>query len=83
MSKTHRLKVVQPFFEMLLHGKNFEVRKNDRDYQVDDLLELGEFQQDQNLFTGRKVYAYIKSLIHLMDIPGLEHIDPLLETMWC
>lgn len=41
---THELKTIQPYFDAVLAGyKNFEVRRNDRDFHVGDTLILREF----------------------------------------
>lgn len=41
--KTHTLKTHSPYFGLVWDGiKTFEVRKNDRDYQVGDRLKLVE-----------------------------------------
>lgn len=42
--KTHELKLDVIYFDDVKSGKkNFEIRKNDRDYQVGDILELKAF----------------------------------------
>ena len=42
--KTHHLKCWPEFFEPICEGtKNFEIRRNDRDYEVGDLLILEEW----------------------------------------
>lgn len=39
--RTHKIKIDRCFFENVLSGrKRFEIRKNDRDYQVGDWLHL-------------------------------------------
>jgi hypothetical protein len=39
--KIHELKCVEPYFTDIITGmKSFEVRKNDRDFQVGDILHL-------------------------------------------
>lgn len=41
--KVHKLKTVQPFFnDVFYNRKDFEVRKNDRDFKVGDRLQLIE-----------------------------------------
>jgi len=43
----HELKLIQPFFEDVFRNKkNFEVRKNDRNFQVGDRLKLIEFPSE-------------------------------------
>ena len=55
---THELKVLPRYFKALLDGtKNFELRKNDRDYKVGDDLLLKEYVK--GMYTGRKVYKRI------------------------
>jgi hypothetical protein len=51
--KTHRLKTESKYFEAAVNGqKNFEVRKNDRGFQVGDTVYLDETIVD-GLPTGR------------------------------
>jgi len=51
---THELKILPQYFEDILHNsKNFEIRKNDRNYKVGDILILEEW--DNGKYTGRKV----------------------------
>ncbi len=55
---SHRLKTVQPYFDALISGaKTAELRKDDRTFQVGDLLLLDEWTG--NRFTGRFVAAEI------------------------
>ena len=43
----HRLKIKREYFkELISERKNFEVRKNDRDFKVGDFLELHEIDED-------------------------------------
>lgn len=61
----HVLKAVQPYFEMLWSGKkNFELRKNDRDYQVGDILYLHEYDPSIRRFCGRYV---ARKITHIID----------------
>jgi ASC-1-like (ASCH) protein len=61
----HRLKTIQPYFNEVVDGKkNFEIRKNDRDYQVGDTLLLEEYSTDTSDwgYTGvihRKTISYV------------------------
>ena len=68
---THELKLTEPFFSEVFTGnKNFELRKNDRDFNVGDILVLYEFDQRTRKYTGLYVRKQIKFI--LKDYPGLE-----------
>ena len=58
---THELKIQPQYFEDIISGtKTFEIRKNDRNYQVGDVLTLREFNNGEytNRFIRKRV-AYI------------------------
>lgn len=45
--KLHELKLQQPFFDDVYYNrKDFEVRKNDRDFKIGDRLKLIEYPSD-------------------------------------
>lgn len=53
MENVHRLKTWTPFFRDIKKGiKQFEVRKNDRNYEVGDTLILEEFDPIKKIYTG-------------------------------
>ncbi|NNV04637.1 DUF3850 domain-containing protein [Brevibacillus sp. MCWH] len=53
---THKLKIYPEFFKEVCSGKKtFEIRKNDRGFQVGDILLLQEFNPETNSYTGRVV----------------------------
>lgn len=57
-SKVHDLKIAPKYMDAQLAGiKNFEIRKNDRDFQVGDRLWLREWNGRD--YTGRKVTVYV------------------------
>jgi len=69
--KTHYLKTVQPFFSQVKSGtKTFELRRNDRDFQVGDEVYLQEYDLSNNSFSGQEVKAFITYV--LKDWAGLE-----------
>lgn len=83
---THELKLLPQYFNDVKNGiKNFEIRKNDRDYKVGDTLLLREWD---NKYTGREITRKI-DYIHKGDgqfgiaegycILGLQ--DPMLELI--
>ncbi|EAG6328088.1 DUF3850 domain-containing protein [Listeria monocytogenes] len=48
MSKSHELKILSEYFwDIVVEQKTFEIRKNDRDFQVGDLLILKEFKREK------------------------------------
>lgn len=59
--KHHYLKIIPEYYEAVKCGdKTFEVRLNDRNYQVNDVIHLQEF--NNGAYTGRelvKVVSYI------------------------
>lgn len=60
----HELKTIQPFFDDVSRGKkDFEVRRNDRDFKVGDDLRLREFDPDLLLYTGFSVYKTVKYIL--------------------
>ncbi len=57
---THELKILRKYFDDLMFGdKNFEIRKNDRDYHVGDKLILKEYEPDLHIYTGNVITATI------------------------
>lgn len=52
--KIHELKISPKYFEDVnSHKKNFELRKDDRDFKVGDLITLREYDNGQ--YTGREI----------------------------
>lgn len=41
--KHHKLKITPQYFKDIVNDKNFEIRKNDRDFKVGDMVTLQEF----------------------------------------
>lgn len=51
---THELKILPQYFEAIDSGdKTFELRLNDRDYHVGDMLYLREYSASCGGYTGR------------------------------
>lgn len=63
----HAVKIYPEYYESVKSGeKLFEVRKNDRDYKVGDLLALNEFNPDDKVageYTGRAIIAKISYVL--------------------
>lgn len=74
--KTHDLKTWPEFFEEVAAGrKPFEVRHNDRNFQVGDILVLREFRpipshNGAGSYTGRRITAHIEYLTSFGQIDG-------------
>ncbi len=67
--KTHTLKIWPELYDLVINGlKPFEVRRNDRDYQVGDVLQLREWSHE-NGYSGRESYWQVTYL--LAQCPGL------------
>ncbi len=58
------LKVWSEYFDAILsEEKTFEVRKNDRDFKVGDILQLREWDKDKSEYTGRYTSKVVKFIL--------------------
>lgn len=74
--KIHKLKTLSEYFvEQVLGNKRFEVRKNDRDFHVGDVLILEEYQGG---YSG--VVLYVRVTYVLRDFEGLKNGYVVLGT---
>jgi hypothetical protein len=72
MPETHTLKCWTPFYDEVVKGtKEFEVRKNDRNFQPGDEVIFKDYTPLSG-FSGRQARATIGYLLHLDDVPGLD-----------
>lgn len=80
--KIHELKILPEYFEAVTSGrKQFEIRRNDRDYKVGDLLYLREWNGEN--FTGdsyKVEVTYITDYMQrngyvVLGIKGLEEAE--------
>lgn len=87
---THELKILSEFFQPIFDGvKNFEIRKDDRQYQVGDILILRE--TNGHSYTGREVRVVITYILRdrnynkegycTMSIKPLENIEKIRRIM--
>ena len=61
--KSHELKILPEYYEAVVSGeKNFEIRKNDRGFEVGDILILKEWHHGR--YTGRQVNKRVQYIYH-------------------
>jgi ParB family transcriptional regulator, chromosome partitioning protein len=61
MMLTHELKCENPYFTDIWQGlKDFEIRKNDRNFRTGDIVILNEIESERK----RKIYAEIKYIAY-------------------
>lgn len=71
----HDLKIKPEYYRDVVNGdKTFEIRKNDRDYKVGDLLVMNEFRNGE--YTGSNVHCIVSYLVQ-----GSEEFG--LDKDWC
>ncbi len=76
---THDLKSLPDYFEPIFNGiKLFDIRKNDRDFKVDDWVLLREWDDKKEIYTGREIRKRISYILHGVG-PGA--ILPLVGVM--
>ena len=62
--KTHYLKTLPEYFKAVKdRTKNFELRINDRDFKVGDMLYLEEWSRDTSEYTGRRLVRKIEYIL--------------------
>lgn len=72
MRQVHYLKVLPQYFEPVDLGlKPFEIRFNDRDYQLDDILYLQEWDYKTERYTGHRCSKRITYILKDTDFLGL------------
>lgn len=60
---THELKIIPKWFTLVSKGiKNFEIRKNDRDYKIGDTLILKEWEKGR--YTGREIKREVEYVFY-------------------
>lgn len=69
--KVHKLKILPEYYKAQIEGKkNFEIRKNDRGYQVGDWILLKEYNPEIKKFTGRKVTVEVTYITNYQQKDG-------------
>jgi len=59
-----------PFRDVLYEAKTFDVRRNDRDFQVGDLLRLREYDPDTGTYSGEEIIVQVDYTITLPEPKG-------------
>lgn len=58
--KTHELKINQQYLKLIIDGrKNWEVRKNDRNFKEGETIIVKEYLPETNSYTGREAEGTI------------------------
>lgn len=66
----HKLKIIPKYFKEIVDGnKNFEVRKNDRNYKIGDTLILKEYDPIKKNFTGNYAKTTVMYILKDKDFP--------------
>jgi hypothetical protein len=72
MSHTHDLKTWSEHFQAVACGeKRFELRRDDRGFEVGDILKLNEYCPTTKIYSGNRITARITHI--LRNFEGLEH----------
>ncbi len=76
-SAIHILKVWPNFFHALgTREKWFELRKNDRNYRVGDVLILREYVPESSTYTGQVLVRWVRAVWRVDTLPGLVGTPP-------
>lgn len=68
---THYLKTLPHFFKASLDQvKTFDLRFNDRNYKVGDLIHLKEWDPKKEKFTGREIVREVRYILDTGDPVG-------------
>lgn len=60
----HGLKCLPEFYSAVCLGvKTFEIRRDDRDFQVGDTLMIQEYDADMNKYTGRYIFVRVQYIL--------------------
>jgi hypothetical protein len=64
MNQTHELKIWPEYFQPVRDNKKlFEIRRDDRDFEVGDNLWLREWDHENQIYTGRESLRTISYIL--------------------
>jgi hypothetical protein len=78
--KTHELKIWSEYFNAIREGrKTYELRRNDRGFEVGDTLVLREYKPETELYTDREIHVVVTGVDRIPAFgPGIPHYsEPL------
>lgn len=68
----HKLKTWSVFYwDVVVGAKTFDIRINDRNFQVGDELILREYDPDNEKYTGEKHSVWVDYTVTLDGLPGI------------
>lgn len=69
--RVHSVKVWPEFFQAMWTGaKLFEIRLNDRDYQVGDVVDLHEYDPERKMYLDRQLRRRITYITNFLQKDG-------------
>lgn len=85
--KLHELKILPKYYKAQIEGKkNFEIRKNDRNYRIGDWIALKEYDPQTKKFTGQSFIAEITYITNYQQkdgyvVLGTKHIEEWVDEV--
>jgi len=76
---THELKIWPQYFKAVVSKKKrFEYRKNDRDFQVGDMLILKEYYPKKDTYSGKEIKVIVTYILPIKYTDNvIMSIDPI------
>lgn len=74
--KTYDLKLWPKYFKEVIAGnKTFELRLNDRNFLVGDIVTLNEYDPDKKEYTGEKLQVVITYVLPLFNFFQIKEVE--------
>ncbi len=82
MPKIHELKTWPEYYKEVETGnKTFEIRKNDRDYNVGDYLMLMEYDPLKQQFTGEEIVKKVTYILNKEPFVPKEYVCMAIQDL--